>query len=46
VDVWRVYPQLQQGQGGHRQAGVSIGTPGATVAVSEVDWSDALENTT
>jgi hypothetical protein len=46
VDVWRVYPQPQQGQGGHWRAGVSIGTPGATVAVSEVDWSNALENTT
>ncbi len=46
VDVWRVYPQPQQGPGGHWQAGVLNGTPGATVDVSEVDWSDALENTT
>lgn len=43
VDVWRVYPQET---GGHWQAGVLNGTPGATVGVSEVDWSDALENTT
>ncbi|WNG33574.1 hypothetical protein F0U61_08025 [Archangium violaceum] len=43
VDVWRVYPQEE---GGHWQAGVLNGTPGATVGVSEVDWSDGLENTT
>ncbi len=43
VDVWRVYPQ---DQGARWQAGVLNGTPDVTVGVSEVDWSDALENTT
>jgi hypothetical protein len=43
VDVWRVYPQ---DEGGYWQAGVRNGTPGVPVDVSEVDWSDALENTT
>gem|GEM_PF-5909640 len=43
VDAWRVYPQTNPG---HWQAGVFLGTSGQPVSVSEVDWSDTLENTT
>ena len=44
VDAWYVYPQ---DEGRHLRAGVSTGTPGRLIlGVSEVEWSDALENTT
>ena len=43
VDAWRVYPQTSPG---HWRAGVLRGTPGQTVSVSEVDWSDPLESVT
>ena len=42
VDTWRVYPS----DSAHWRAGLSTGTPGQWVDVSEVDWDDALESTT
>ncbi|MBM7119158.1 hypothetical protein [Archangium primigenium] len=43
VEAWRVYPQAHPGQW---RAGVAVGSPGQPVSVSEVDWSDPLENST